>query len=183
MRAVESIVKITNTEKFTKRLSEKEKAAVEKAMEELAYEAIKEIRQQMIKEKAVASGQTYTNYQIIKQPTRFAGVYSITIGSTTTNMRGKPYARYGIEIGRGAGKRPPVEAIKKWIEDKNIRPKDSSVSARSLPFVISRAIGEEGTKGNAHHVVRKALNNLRRRKRAQKILYRTMQSEFRKGYK
>lgn len=182
MRAVESIVKITNTEKFTKRLSEKEKAAVEKAMEEFAYEAIKEIRRQMIEAKAVASGQTYANYQIIKQPTRFAGMYSITIGSTTKNMRGKPYARYGIEIGRASGKRPPIEAVKQWIEDKNIQP-EGNVTSRSLPFVISRAIGEEGTKKNAHHVVRKALNNLRRRKRAQKILYRTMQSEFRKGYK
>lgn len=47
-----------------------------------------------------------------------------------------------LEDGRKPGKRPPVEIIEKWIEDKGIVPRDITVS--SLAFLIARKIGEKG---------------------------------------
>lgn len=47
-----------------------------------------------------------------------------------------------VDQGRNKGKRPPISAIKKWIEDRRINPTDISVD--SLAFLIARKIGREG---------------------------------------
>lgn len=50
---------------------------------------------------------------------------------------------YYLEFGRGKGKRPPKDAILKWIDDKGITP--DGISKESLAFLIARSIGENGT--------------------------------------
>jgi len=49
-----------------------------------------------------------------------------------------------VDQGRNAGKRPPISAILKWIDDKRIVPTD--ISKPSLAFLIARKIGNEGWK-------------------------------------
>lgn len=45
--------------------------------------------------------------------------------------------------GRKPGKKPPLDAIKDWIKEKNIKPYDD-ISEDSLAFLIQRSIGENG---------------------------------------
>lgn len=49
-----------------------------------------------------------------------------------------------VDLGRRAGKRPPISAILQWIDDKRIVPTD--ISKPSLAFLIARKIGNEGWK-------------------------------------
>lgn len=61
------------------------------------------------------------------------------------------YWKY-IEEGRGAGKFPPPDAIRNWIEVKNITPEPDAngrtPSVDQLTFLISRKIAEEGTEAH-----------------------------------
>ena len=50
---------------------------------------------------------------------------------------------YYLEKGRKPGKKPPLQVIRQWIDDKGITPTD--ISKDSLAFLIQRRIGEEGT--------------------------------------
>ena len=50
-----------------------------------------------------------------------------------------------MELGRRAGKQPPVSVILKWIDDKKINPKPG-LSKRALAFLIARKIGRDGIK-------------------------------------
>lgn len=56
---------------------------------------------------------------------------------------GEPYTEQLVN-GRAPGKFPPVDAIKKWIYDKNINIGDK-ISISSLAFLIARKIAKEGT--------------------------------------
>lgn len=47
-----------------------------------------------------------------------------------------------LETGRKPGRRPPIDVIEKWIENKPIA---SDISRRSLAFLITRKIGEKGS--------------------------------------
>lgn len=59
-------------------------------------------------------------------------------------LTGAEYSYYA-DNGRRPGKRPPIDTIEKWINDKQIRL--DNISVRSLAFLIARKIGREGTKG------------------------------------
>lgn len=57
-----------------------------------------------------------------------------------------------IDGGRSRGKRPPLEAIRRWMEDKGVRPKKNGRFVRKTEsnmkraaFGIAKAIGERGT--------------------------------------
>jgi hypothetical protein len=52
---------------------------------------------------------------------------------------------YYIEHGRRPGKRPPIESIEKWIDDRRLSL--DGITKQSLAFLIARKIGREGTKG------------------------------------
>lgn len=64
-----------------------------------------------------------------------------------------------IELGRPEGKRPPLEAIEKWIEDKGVLPREANIfTRRDLAFVIARSIGANGTKGK--HIFKRVSEEL-----------------------
>jgi hypothetical protein len=52
---------------------------------------------------------------------------------------------YWMENGRRAGKFPPIDAIKQWIDDKGVIAND--ISKNSLAFLIARKIANEGYQG------------------------------------
>ena len=66
-----------------------------------------------------------------------------TPGRVIATMVGAHHSLF-VDQGRNAGKRPPISAILKWIDDKRIVPKD--ISKPSLAFLIARKIGNEGWK-------------------------------------
>lgn len=50
-----------------------------------------------------------------------------------------------LETGRKPGKRPPISAIRQWIEDKGIFTSESDSRKNGIAYVIAKKIGEEGT--------------------------------------
>lgn len=63
----------------------------------------------------------------------------------TTKGNRRAFITYGtLQIGRSPGTRPPFESIRQWIEAKGISDPERSVD--QLAFLISRAIGERGTR-------------------------------------
>ena len=58
------------------------------------------------------------------------------------------YWKY-VEYGRRAGKQPPIDAIRKWVEAKPVVPTPDAngriPTVRSLAYLIARKIGREGT--------------------------------------
>lgn len=79
--------------------------------------------------------------------------YNVTAGDYTYQIQISllNYFIY-IENGRRPGKRPPIDAILNWVRVKNIIPTPMTLKSgksiiptqRSLAFLISRKIGEEG---------------------------------------
>lgn len=78
-----------------------------------------------------------------------AGV-EVTKGATfwDLSLRLEDYWKY-VEYGRRAGKRPPIDAIEKWIEAKPVIPTPDAngdiPTPHSLAYLIARKIGLEGT--------------------------------------
>lgn len=73
---------------------------------------------------------------------------SLVVQTTQSNAKliGEQYAEQ-LEHGRRPGKRPPIEAIKQWIEDKGIVNNiKGNISVSSLAFLIARKIGQQGWK-------------------------------------
>lgn len=63
--------------------------------------------------------------------------------SSTTTLMGYPYL-----AGRAAGKMPPVQKIKKWVETKGITPLKGNTT--SLAWAIAKKIAAEGTEAQYH---------------------------------
>lgn len=73
---------------------------------------------------------------------QFADSLEVVIQPNLAIIFGLEYAQQ-LELGRRAGKQPPVDVIEKWIFDKQIQI-DNDISSRSLAFLIARKIGREG---------------------------------------
>jgi len=52
--------------------------------------------------------------------------------------------------GRSAGKMPPVESIKQWIEKKGIKPLKDNITSTGLAWAIAKSIAKKGTKESNH---------------------------------
>ena len=67
-----------------------------------------------------------------------------------------------VENGRGPGKNPPIKAIEDWITIKHITPYPSGrgklPTKKQLAFLISRAIGRDGTKATPTFALSRALD-------------------------
>jgi len=57
---------------------------------------------------------------------------------------------YPYLAGRKAGKMPPIQAIKKWIEQKGIQPIKDNITTTSLAWAIAKKIAREGTNKENH---------------------------------
>ncbi|OCK42538.1 hypothetical protein BA195_10200 [Tenacibaculum soleae] len=57
---------------------------------------------------------------------------------------------YTYLAGRRAGKMPPIENIKRWIEQKGIQPFEKSMTTSSLAWAIAKNIAKKGTNSNYH---------------------------------
>ena len=67
-----------------------------------------------------------------------------------------------VENGRGPGKNPPIKAIEDWITIKHITPyptaKGKLPTKKQLAFLISRAIGRDGTKATPTFALSRSLD-------------------------
>lgn len=70
-------------------------------------------------------------------------VIEITETNLKATLYGLDYTEYLVK-GRTPGKFPPMEAIRKWIDDKGITPYDN-ITKDQLAFLIARKISREGT--------------------------------------
>jgi hypothetical protein len=77
---------------------------------------------------------------------KFAETLEVRVNGLTAQLWGEDYAQQ-LETGRKSGKFPPIDAIKKWIEDKGIANRiQGEISISSLAFLIARKIAREGWK-------------------------------------
>lgn len=77
---------------------------------------------------------------------KFADSLEVRVEGLTAQLWGEDYAQQ-LETGRKSGKFPPIDAIKKWIEDKGIANRiQGEISVSSLAFLIARKISREGWK-------------------------------------
>lgn len=77
---------------------------------------------------------------------KFADSLEVRVEGLTAQLWGEDYAQQ-LETGRKLGKFPPIDAIKKWIEDKGIASRiQGEISVSSLAFLIARKIAREGWK-------------------------------------
>jgi hypothetical protein len=77
---------------------------------------------------------------------KFADSLEVKVTGLTAQLWGEDYAQQ-LETGRKSGKFPPMDAIKKWIEDKGIASRiQGEISISSLAFLIARKIAREGWK-------------------------------------
>ena len=71
---------------------------------------------------------------------------SLEVVTTDTNaiLFGADYSQQ-LETGRSAGKFPPINAIEKWIDDKNISARlNGEITKSQLAFLIARKIARQG---------------------------------------
>ena len=77
---------------------------------------------------------------------KFADSLEVRVEGLTAQLWGENYAQQ-LETGRKSGKFPPIDAIKKWIEEKGIASRiQGEISVGSLAFLIARKISREGWK-------------------------------------
>ena len=69
-----------------------------------------------------------------------------TAEGLNAKLFGEAYGQQ-LETGRRAGKFPPIDAIKQWIQDKGIASRiQGQISISSLAFLIARKIAKKGWK-------------------------------------
>lgn len=110
---------------------------LERVLNELADAFIQEARDNLQGDGSIATGELYDSFEKI-----------IEIGEDSYSVKVSlaDYWRY-VNGGRGPGKFPPPDAIRRWIEVKPVEP--SPINGRTptvdqLTFLISRKIAEEG---------------------------------------
>lgn len=74
----------------------------------------------------------------------FANSLEVVMLGMKAQLWGNAYAQQ-LETGRNAGRFPPISAIEKWIDDKNISARlNGEITKSQLAFLIARKIAKEG---------------------------------------
>jgi len=96
-----------------------------------------------------------------------SGEFERQLETEATNDKAILYGAYHsqfMELGRRAGKRPPIAVILKWLDDKKITPKPG-LTKQALAFLIARKIGRDGirvpNKYNAGGIISKVITEQR----------------------
>lgn len=111
------------------------KHALDKAHEQSARETVNELRTQTIQSGAIASFSFLRSIEKVYE--RQGAIQAWRIGSAL------PYAPF-VNYGRKPGRRPPVDAIVKWLA---LKPVDTGGrDIRQVAFAIATAIGKRGVK-------------------------------------
>lgn len=107
-------------------------------MEELGKEFVQELKDQIVKQGKVASGDLLNSigYHLIKSNNGY------TIEITADN-----YLTY-VDRGRKPGKMPPSQKLVPWVQSKGIKliSQGKKMTEEQAAFVIARSIGEKGIK-------------------------------------
>lgn len=81
---------------------------------------------------------------------KFADTLEVKVKNLNAQLWGEDYSQQ-LELGRKAGKFPPVDAIEQWIKDKGIANRiQGQISISSLAFLIARKIARNGWKRKDH---------------------------------
>ncbi|WP_067151023.1 hypothetical protein [Pseudotamlana agarivorans] len=80
---------------------------------------------------------------------RVSGEFEQGLEAVYGTNKGTLYG-YTYLAGRRAGKMPPVESIKQWIEARGITPYSEKMSVTSLAWAIAKKIASKGTNSNNH---------------------------------
>lgn len=116
-------------------LPDRLKHALDKAHEQAGRETVNELRTQTIQSGAIASFSFLRSIEKVYE--RQGAIQAWRIGSAL------PYAPF-VNYGRKPGKRPPVDAIVKWLA---LKPVDTGgKDIRQVAFAIASAIGKRGIK-------------------------------------
>jgi len=99
-------------------------------LDSMGFKAVREIRNNLLKDDSIASGALIRS---VKHRVR------VISGGFLFEILADKHWKF-VDMGRKAGKQPPISAIRKWIQQKGLD--------EGLAFVIARAIGKRGIKGS-----------------------------------
>lgn len=124
---------------------------LEKALNEIGRDLVKELTNQLIKADKSATGNLINSldYQVVE-----------TIDGFFINLLASPYLKY-VDEGRRPGKMPPPNKLINWIDQKSIRftnKRGKLISKESTAFLIARSIGKKGIKPT--HVIQKSIDSI-----------------------
>lgn len=123
---------------------------LKKAVDKLGKEYILELSKQLIDADKKASGKLLRSldYNVIE-----------VLGNLMVRIKAESYLMV-VDKGRRPGKMPPVSPIKKWIDQRKIKPKDMTTD--QLAFVIASSIKKKGIKPT--NVIQRSIDNILRNK-------------------
>jgi len=110
--------------------------AAQKIVEFALKMSVKDFQEWQLATNKVATGKSINGWVITLTRTKLGLATTGVITNTATYVN-------EMLFGRGPGKAPPVEAIRKWIQAKGVQ--SSTYSLRDLSYLIARKIGREGT--------------------------------------
>jgi len=133
---------------------------IEKLFNDFGLKFTDDLRTELIRKGVTGTGGQESSLAGSIKPITSSGAdgVSLEIIIDAKSKEGKAYWRY-VDEGRRGGKRPPMQAIKEWIKQKGISPKElkstNSVKKKvkqsfdkrvtTLAFMIARKIGSKGT--------------------------------------
>ena len=123
----------------------KEYEALKNAVVKLGEEYVAELQIQLVRANKNSSGKLYDSLQ---------STIKITNQGIQLLLKDNGILKF-VDQGRRPGKQPPVQAIRKWIDQKGMSIQGDKDEAA---FCIARSIGEKGIKPT--NIIRKAKRNI-----------------------
>jgi len=125
---------------------------LEKVLNEIGKDLVKELSLQLMRADKRASGNLIDSldYKVVE-----------AVDGFFLEIIAADYLKY-VDQGRRPGKQPPTKAIRKWIDDRKILPRDKKtgrfIKKESAAFLMARSIGKKGIKPT--NVIKKSVDNI-----------------------